>query len=109
MGSREERPLVMMRGDIAWADSPDPEGSAPGFRRPVLILQSDLVNQTFISTVVVVALTTNMKRLKSPGSVLVSAKESGLPQDAVVHVTQIMTIDKNALDPPIGRLSARKL
>src|SRR3982751_6069865 len=105
MGSRKEESLVMDRGDVACADRPNPDGSAPGYRRPVLILQSDLVNQTAISTVVVVTLTTNMVRLHAPGNVFVSAKESGLPQDSVINVTQIMTIDKLALDPPVGRVS----
>jgi mRNA interferase MazF len=95
----------MKRGEVAWADAPEPEGSAPGYRRPYLILQSDQFNQSRIRTVVVAALTTNLLLASAPGNVIVTAQESGLPKDSVVNVSQLLTLNKNALDPPVGCLS----
>lgn len=95
----------MTRGDVAWGDAGDPVGSSPGYRRPYLVVQSDQFTRSSIQTVVVVPLTTNLRLASAPGNVLVTAQECGLPKDSVVNVSQILTLDKNALDSPIGRLS----
>jgi mRNA interferase MazF len=99
----------MQRGEIWWADLPDPVGAAPGYRRPVLILQSDAFNQSRIATIVVVVLTSNLRLAAAPGNVLVTTGESGLPQDSVINVSQIVTLDKSMLDMPTGQLTARRL
>lgn len=99
----------MQRGDIWWADLPEPVGAAPGYRRPVLILQADAFTQSRIATVVVVVLSTNLGLTAAPGNVLVSAHESGLPQDAVINVSQIATLDKTTLDSEVGHVTTRTL
>lgn len=99
----------MRRGEIWWADLPDPVGAAPGYRRPVLILQSDAFNQSRIATIVVVVLTSNLRLAAAPGNVPVTAGESGLPQDSVINVSQIVTLDKSTLDMQTGQLTARRL
>jgi mRNA interferase MazF len=95
----------MTRGEIRWADIPDLAGSGPAFRRPAVVLQSNFFNQSRLNTVVVVILTGNLLLATMPGNVRVSAIESGLPRDSVVNVTQLITLDRRALDPPVGRLS----
>lgn len=85
------------RGEIWWADLPEPQGSAPGYRRPVLIVQSDTVNRSRLATVTVVALTGNVRLLDAPGNVLIPAHASGLRRDSVVNVTQILTVNRNVL------------
>ena len=99
----------MIRGELWWADVPGPVGSAPGFRRPALVLQADLFSQTRLRTVIVVLLTSNLQRASMPGNVPISAKESGLPRDSVINVTQLVTVDKTALNQRIGRVSSRTL
>ncbi len=93
------------RGDVWWADLPEPTGSTPDYRRPVLIVQSDTFNRSRIATITVVALTGNMRLLDAPGNVLIPAKASSLPRDSVVNVSQILTVHRDALTERIRTLS----
>lgn len=95
----------MQRGDIWWANLPEPVGSGPGYRRPVLVLQSDAFNQSRISTIVVLAMTKNLALAKAPGNVLITARASGLDVDSVVNVSQIITLDKSFLTEYISSLT----
>jgi mRNA interferase MazF len=101
--------MVMERGDIWWANLPDPVGSNPGHRRPVLIIQSDAFNRSRINTVVVAVITSNLKLAKAPGNIFLSKRSSGLPKDSVVNVSQILTIDKTFLFEHVSTLSKRKM
>ena len=96
--------MELARGDVWWADLPDPQGSEPGYRRPLLIVQNDLFNRSRLRTVLVVVLTGNLRLVDAPGNVLVPAKASGLPRDSVANVSQVITIDRNALTDRVGRL-----
>lgn len=97
------------RGEIWWADFGIPAGSVPGYRRPVLIVQDDRFNKSRIATVIVAALTSNTAYAQIPGNVIVSAKESGLPKDSVVNVSQIAAIDREDLEECTGKLTAKKM
>jgi len=99
--------VVVERGQVWWADLGEPEGSEPGFRRPVLIVQSDAFNRSRIRTVIAVALTANLRLVDAPGNVLVPATASGLPKDSVANVSQVLTIDKDFLAEPAGRIKGR--
>jgi mRNA interferase MazF len=99
----------MQRGDIWWADLPDPHGSATGYRRPVLVIQADAFTRSRIATVIVAAITSNLRVATAPGNVLVSATETGLPRDSVVNVSQIITLDKAILDEYVGHLTTRTM
>lgn len=94
----------MYRGEIWWANLPDPMGSEPGYRRPVLVIQDDTFTQSQISTVIVVIITSNIRLAEAPGNVLLSRGVSGLSRDSVVNVSQIFTIDKTFLAERIGSL-----
>ncbi|MCG8584819.1 MAG: type II toxin-antitoxin system PemK/MazF family toxin [Pirellulales bacterium] len=101
--------MVIERGDIWWASLPDSEGSEPGYRRPVLVVQSDQFNSSRINTVVVVAITGNVSRKDATGNVYLSTKTSGLPRASVINVSQIVTIDKILLTDRVGRLGDREM
>jgi mRNA interferase MazF len=101
--------MVINRGEIWWANLPDPTGSSPGFRRPVLIVQSDKFNHSRINTVIILIISTNLKLEKAEGNVLITAKQSGLPKDSVVNVSQLFTIDESLLDENVETLSERKM
>lgn len=101
--------MVISQGDIWWADLPDPTGSGPGFRRPVVVVQGDALNRSRIGTVVCVPLTSNLKWAKAPGNVMLSARLTGLPKDSVANVSQVVTLDKALLTDRIGRLPRAKL
>jgi len=77
---------VIQQGEIWWADLPTPIASEPGYRRPILIIQSNEFNRSRIRTVIAAVLTTNLRLAEAPGNVLVPTDETGLPQDSVVNI-----------------------
>ncbi len=99
----------MSRGEIWWADLGEPVGSAPGFRRPVLVVQGDALNRSRIATVVCVPLTSNLRWAGAPGNVTLSGKDTGLPKESVANVSQVITLDKSTLSDKAGKIPAGKL
>ena len=99
----------MRRGEIWWARLGPPKGSEPGYRRPVVIVQSDDFNRSKIGTVVAVTLTTNLRLEGAPGNVLLSKRASKLPRDSVVNVSQVITLDKSCLAERVGALTVSKM
>ena len=97
------------QGDIWWADLPEPTGSGPGFRRPVVVVQGDSLNRSRVATVVCVALTSNLGWESAPGNVLLPSKMTGLPKDSVANVSQVLTIDKAILTDLSGKLPRKTL
>jgi mRNA interferase MazF len=98
--------VVIQRGEIWWASLPVPEGSGPGYRRPVLVIQSDDFNRSRIATVIALVITSNTRLAQAPGNVFLSQKLTGLPRDSVANVSQIITVDKSFLTERIGVLPA---
>lgn len=94
----------MLRGEVWWADLGLPRGSAPALRRPVLILSADQYNRSNLRTVTVAVITTNVRLAALPGNVAIPADTVGLDDDSVVNITQIATVDRAALEEPIGAL-----
>lgn len=94
----------MQRGELWWADLPVPAGSGPGYRRPVLVVQSEPFNRSGIRTVVVVILTSNLRLAGAPGNVLLPRGTGGLPKESVANVSQVFTIDRSTMSTRIGRL-----
>ncbi|HEV8309279.1 MAG TPA: type II toxin-antitoxin system PemK/MazF family toxin [Methylomirabilota bacterium] len=101
--------MVIAQGDICWADLPDPTGSGPGFRRPVVVVQGDALNRSRIGTVVCVPLTSNLRWAEAPGNVVLPARSTRLPKDSVANVSQIVAIDRTLLVDRVSRLSRRQL
>lgn len=101
--------MVIGQGDVCWADLPDPVGSGPGFRRPVLVVQGDAFNRSRVATVVCVPLTSNPKWADAPGNVSLPARSTGLTKDSVANVSQIVTLDRDVLTERVGRVSRKQL
>jgi mRNA interferase MazF len=101
--------VVVERGQVWWADLGEPDGSAPGFRRPVVIVSSDAFNRSRIRTVIAVVLTANLRLVDAPGNVLVPAQAAGLPKDSVANVSQVVTLGKEFLTELAGRLKGHLL
>jgi mRNA interferase MazF len=99
----------MERGELWWASFPAPTASEPGYRCPVLIVQSDDFNRSRISTVIALAITSNLELAGAPGNVLLSRKDSGLPKRSVANVSQLITLDKSFLTKRAGRLNSLKM
>lgn len=100
---------MIQQGDIFWIDLEEPVGSSPGYRRPHVVIQNNRMNRSQINTVIICALTTNLRRAKAPGNVLLKLGEADLPDQSVVNVSQIFTVDKSQLKEKIGTLSANRI
>ncbi|NVN92886.1 MAG: type II toxin-antitoxin system PemK/MazF family toxin [Desulfuromonadales bacterium] len=101
--------MVINQGDIYWIDLDEPEGAEPGYRHPHVIVQNNLFNRSRIKTVLVCPLTTNLKRADAPGNVLLDTKESNLPKQSVVNVSQLFTVDKSQLGEYVGALPTKRI
>ena len=99
--------MVVQRREVWWADLDEPRGAEPGFRRPLLIVQSEAFNRSRLRTVLAVVLTSNTRLLDAPGNVLIPAAASGLPKDSVANVTQIVTLDEAYLAERAGRIAPK--
>ena len=97
----------IQRGEIWWADLPEPRRSEPGYRRPVLVVQADSFNLSRIQTAIVAAITSNAQLADAPGNVLLPARSVGLVRDSVVNVSQLLTLDRSFLTELAGTLSPR--
>ena len=96
---------MINQGDIFWVELDEPFGSEPGYRHPHVVVQNNVFNRSRINTVVVCALTSNLRRAAAPGNVLLEPGEANLPKQSVVNVSQVFTVDKSQLGEKIGALS----
>ncbi len=101
--------MVINQGDIYWVYLGEPIGSGPAYRHPHIVIQNNVFNRSRINTVVVCALTSNVKRAKAPGNVLLEKVEANLPKKSVVNVSQTFTVDKRFLDEYIGTVSKARM
>lgn len=93
---------MIERGGLHWVDLGDPAGSRPGKRRPVLVVQDNAYNASRLATVIAVTVTSNTSLAALPGNVFLPATSTGLPEDSVVNVTALVTVDKDDLGEPAG-------
>ena len=100
---------MIAQGEVWWADLGEPAGSEPGFRRPVVVVQGDAFNRSSLRTVVCVSLTSNLRWEEAPGNVPLPARATGLPRDSVANVSQLVTVDRDALTERTDALSASSL
>lgn len=101
--------MNIRQGDICWIDLGEPDGSEPGYRHPHVVVQNNVFNKSRIATVVVCALTSNLKRADVPGNVLLKKGEANLKKDSVVNVSQVVTVDRADCSEKIGTLSATRI
>ncbi len=99
----------MKRGEIWWASLPAPTGSGPGFRRPVVVVQSNPFNQSRIATVVVAIVTSNLALADAPGNIRIGKAESGLAKPSVVNISQLYTLDRELLTQRVRALPAEAM
>jgi mRNA interferase MazF len=97
------------QGDVCWYNPGPPRGSAPGYQRPFVVVQNNLLNHSRLATVVLCALTSNLRLAEAPGNVALRAGEADLPRASVVNVTQLFTADKRELGERLGTLSPNRV
>jgi mRNA interferase MazF len=103
------RNMIVNQGDIYWVPLEEQNGSDPGITHPHVVIQDDVINHSRIQTVVICALTTNIKRANMPGNVLLEAGEANLPKQSIVVVSQVSTVDKAQLGEYIGSLTKERM
>ena len=101
--------MVIEQGEIYWIDLGKPSESEPGYRHPHIVIQNNLFNSSRINTVVVGVVTSNLKRAKAPGNVLLEKGEVNLPKKSVVNISQIYTVNKSDLKEKIGKVSEKRM
>lgn len=101
--------MVINQGDVFWVDLGEPSGSEPGYRHPHVVIQNNVFNRSHINTVIVCAITSNLKRASSPGNVLLRKNEANLIKPGVVNISQIFTVDKSELIEKVGTLSHKRI
>jgi len=101
--------MIVNQGDIYWVSLEEPGGSEPGYTHPHVVIQENVINHSRINTVVVCGLTTNLRRAKAPGNVLLESGEGNLPRQSVVVVSQVSTVEKAQLGEYIGSLTSERV
>jgi mRNA interferase MazF len=101
--------MVIERGQLWFADLGEPDGSEPGSSRPILVVQSDAFNRSRLHTVIGVVLSTNLRLVDAPGNVLIPRRAAGLKKDSVANVSQVVTVDRDFLIEPAGRVRGQLL
>ena len=98
---------MIKRGEIWWAELPDPVGSGPGYRRPLLIIQSNEFNKSKIKTIIAAVITSNLRLSAAPGNILLPSQKSKLPKESVINISQVITVDKSFLTEKVYKLPPR--
>jgi mRNA interferase MazF len=100
---------VINQRDIYWLQFENADGLEPGIPHPYVVVQDDLFNHSRVHTVIVCALTSNLKRANLPGNVLLEAGEANLPRQSVVEVSKVSAVEKALLGDYIGSLSQDRI
>jgi mRNA interferase MazF len=101
--------VEISQGEIWWIDLAEPIGSAPGYKRPIIIVQGDSINKSKIATTIGVILTSNLEWAEAPGNVFLDSNTTKLSKDSIANVSQIVTVDKNMLIERISKLPRTKI
>jgi mRNA interferase MazF len=101
--------MAIHQGDLYWVRLPDPDGAEPAYAHPHVVIRADVLDDSRLTSVVVCALTSNLKRAKAPGNVLLEAGEANLPKQSVVVVSQVSTVDQTQLGEYIGSLTPERV
>jgi len=99
----------MRRGEVWWASLREPRGSDPGYRRPLVIVQANEFNRSAIRTIICAVITTNLRLARAPGNVILRHRETGLPNDSVANISQLITVSKSFLTEKVGKIPTKKL
>ena len=101
--------MVIRKGSIYWVDFSPGKGSEPTGRRPGLVIQNDILNDSNLNTVIMLAITSTMKFGELPGNVVLRKGEANIPKKCVINVTQIKSVDKQSIKEKIGTLSKKRM
>ena len=101
--------MVIRKGSIYWVDFSPGKGSEPIGRRPGLVVQNDILNDSNLNTVIILAITSTMKFGELPGNVVLKKGEANVLKKCVINVTQIKSVDKKSIKEKIGTLPKKRI
>lgn len=101
--------MVIRKGSIYWVDFSPGKGSEPIGRRPGLVVQNDILNDSNLNTVIMLAITSTMKFGELAGNVVLKKGEANVPKKCVINVTQIKSVDKKSIKEKIGTLTKKRI
>jgi mRNA interferase MazF len=97
--------MNVLRGEIWYADLESNNSRVQGGKRPVIIVSNDQCNK-YSPVITVVALTSNLSKMKLPTHVLISER-FGLRSDSVALCEQPRSIDKSTLLSKVGDVDTK--
>jgi mRNA interferase MazF len=100
---------MIHQGDVFWIQPEALNPPIPGHPHPHVVIQDDVLNHSRIATVVVCALSSNMKRASEPGNVLLDVGEANLTRSSVAVVSQVSTVEKPQLGAHVGTLTRERV
>ena len=100
--------MVIVRGEIWWADLSPTQGTEQSGVRPVLIVQTDRANVAGPHTIIV-PLTTKIRHKLLRSHVPLKTGDGGTTEDAVILCVQIRVIDKRRLRTRMGTLTEAQM
>jgi mRNA interferase MazF len=101
--------MVIRKGSIYWVDFSPGKGSEPIGRRPGLVIQNDILNDSNINTVIMLAITSTMKFGELPGNIVLKNGEANISKKCVINATQIKSVDKKSIKEKIGTLPKKRM
>jgi len=101
--------MIIRKGSVYWIDFSSGNGSVPKDRRPGLVIQNNILNDSKLNTVIVLTVTPTLKYGELPGNVVLRKGEANLKEKCVVNVTQIESVDKRNVQEEIGTLSEKRM
>lgn len=97
-------------GGIYWATlEPRTHKTEPGKTRPVVVIQSELLNRAEHPSTIICPLTTNVKKKAGLLRVAINRADAGLERESEILVDQIRSIDNRRFGKQIGKISSKEL
>lgn len=101
--------MLVEQGDIYYVCLGPKDGSGPAGWHYVVIVQSDTMNETKVRTAVGCVLTSKLKRGRVTGNITLDYGEGDLPEQSVVNISQVVTLDKLDLIDKTGELDGTRV
>ncbi len=99
---------MIQQGDIYWTDLNPTKGHEQAGKRPIIILQNDILNQN-LNTIIIAPTTTNLEAKDRLITYFLPATTTGLREDSVALLYQARTLDKKRLKEKITTLSSKHI
>jgi mRNA interferase MazF len=102
--------VIVRRRDVWLADLREPVGSEAGYLRPVIIVQSDAINASRLTTYLAVPVTGLEHRVAAPWNYpLRSAATTGLRKASIAQTNLMLAVNERQLIERLGEVTMPQL